>query len=109
MYTTQLVKCSMSIYSFVVATAIFIIVVAWYAKTCRLLFSLYVFVCMFVGHAVNEISEVWQQLYTPWAVKRSQLIFVRNFVKNQRILMQSSLIDLEMNDTCDSMNFTHLT
>jgi len=29
--------------------------------------------------------------------------------KNQRILMQFSLIDLEMNGTCDSMNFTHLT
>jgi len=46
---------------------------------------------------------------TPWAVKRSQLIFFRNFVKNQLILMQFSLIDLEMNGTCDSMNFTHFT
>jgi len=29
--------------------------------------------------------------------------------KNQRILMKFSLIDLEMNGRCDSMNFTHLT
>jgi len=70
------------------------------------------FLCMFcryVCHAVNEISEVWQQLSTPWAIKRSQVIFVCNFVKNQRILMQFSLIDLEMNGTCESMNFTHFT
>jgi len=40
---------------------------------------------------------------------RCQLIFVGNFVKNQRILNAFSLLDLEMNDTCDSMNFTHLT
>jgi len=30
-------------------------------------------------------------------------------VKNQRILMQFSLLELTMKDTCDSMNFTHLT
>jgi len=30
-------------------------------------------------------------------------------VKNQRILMQFSLLDLTRNDTCDGMNFTHLT
>jgi len=47
--------------------------------------------------------------YTPWAIKTSQLIFVCNCIKNQQILMQFSLLDLEMNDTCDSMNFTHLT
>jgi len=29
-------------------------------------------------------------------------------VKNQQILMQFSLIDLKMNGTCDSTNFTHL-
>jgi len=46
---------------------------------------------------------------TPWAIKRSQLIFVCDFVKIQRILMQFSLLDLTMNDTCDGMNFTHLT
>jgi len=46
---------------------------------------------------------------TPWAIKRSQLIFACNFVKNQRILMQLSLINLEMNVTCNSMNATHLT
>ena len=39
----------------------------------------------------------------------SQLIFVCNFVKDQRILMQFSLLDLTMNDTGDSMNFTRLT
>jgi len=41
--------------------------------------------------------------------KKSRLIFVGNFIKNQWILMQFSLLDLEMNDKCDSMNFTHLT
>jgi len=46
-----------------------------------------------------------QDKNTPWAIKRSQLIFVGNFVKNQRILMQCSLLDLERND---SKNFTHL-
>jgi len=39
----------------------------------------------------------------------SQFIFVCNFVKNQRILTQFSLIHLQRNGTCDSMNFTHLT
>lgn len=32
-------------------------VAAWYAQACRLLY-----VCMFVGHTVNEISEIWQQI-----------------------------------------------
>jgi len=41
--------------------------------------------------------------------KRSQLIFVYNFVKNQRILMQVLLLELTMNDTCDGMDFTYLT
>ena len=41
--------------------------------------------------------------------KRSHLIFVCNFVKNQRILMQFSLLDFEMNDTCERVNFTYLT
>jgi len=47
--------------------------------------------------------------YTVSHKKRSQLIFVRNFVKNQRILMHFSLLDLAMNDTRDGVNFTHLT
>jgi len=46
--------------------------------------------------------------YTPWAIKRSQHIFVRNFVKNQRISMQFSQLDFEMNATCAAMKFTHL-
>jgi len=46
---------------------------------------------------------------TPWAIKKGQLIFLCNFVKNQWILMQFSLLDLQINDTCDIMNFTHLT
>jgi len=41
--------------------------------------------------------------------KRSQLIFVYNFVKDQRILMQFSLLELAMNGTCNGMSFTHLT
>jgi len=50
-------------------------------------------------------------VYTPWAVKRSQLIFVCNFVKNEWILMQFSLLDVKMklSDICEGMNFTHLT
>jgi len=47
--------------------------------------------------------------YTVSHKKQSQLIFVCNFVKNQRILMQFSLLELMMNDTSDGMNFTHLT
>jgi len=47
--------------------------------------------------------------YTPWAIKSSQLIFVCNFVKNQQILMQFSLLDLQMNDRYDNINYTHLT
>jgi len=51
-----------------------------------------------------------QLLYTtPWAIKRSQPIFLCNFVKNQLILMQFPLLDLQMNDTCKCMNFIHLT
>jgi len=30
-------------------------------------------------------------------------------VKNQWILMQFTPLELAMNDTCDGMNFTHLT
>jgi len=30
-------------------------------------------------------------------------------MKNQRILMQISLLELTINDTCDGMNSTHLT
>jgi len=46
---------------------------------------------------------------TPWAIKKSQLIFVFNFVKNQLILIQFSLLDLTMNDTHDGMDLTYLT
>ena len=35
-------------------------------------------------------------------------IFVCNFVNNQQISMQFSLLDLEMNGTCASMNITRL-
>jgi len=43
------------------------------------------------------------------SVKALKAIFVCNFVKNQWILMQFPLTDLEMNGTCESMNFAHLT
>jgi len=33
------------------------------------------------------------------AIKKSQLVFVCNFSKNQRILMQFSLLDFKMDDT----------
>jgi len=48
------------------------------------------------------------QKYTVSHKKWSQLIFVSNFVKNQQILMQFSPLELMMNDTCNSMNFTTL-
>jgi len=38
----------------------------------------------------------------------SLLTFVCNFVINQRILMLFSQLGLEMDDTCESMNSTHL-
>ena len=50
-----------------------------------------------------------EELYIVRHKKAANLFFVCKFVQNQRILMQFSLIDLEMNGTCDSMNFTHLT
>ena len=37
--------------------------------------------------------------------KISQLVFVCSFVKNQRILMQFSLLYFIMNGTCDGVNF----
>jgi len=47
--------------------------------------------------------------YTVGHKKGSKLIFVCNFIENQQILMQFSRLDLEMNSTCNNMNFTHLT
>jgi len=47
--------------------------------------------------------------YTPWAIKRNQLVFVCNFVKNQRTLMRFSPLDLGMKDTRKGMNVIHLT
>jgi len=41
--------------------------------------------------------------------KKSQNIFVCSFVKNQGILMQFLLLDLENNNICESLNFIHLT
>jgi len=60
-----------------------------------------------VGNVVYFLAV--KQNYTVSHKKRSQLIFVCNFVKNQRILMQFSLLDLTMNDTREGVNFTHLT
>jgi len=61
------------------------------------------------AYVVFEERKMQNKYNTPWAIKRSQLVFVCNFVKNQRILMQFSLLDFKMNDTCGAMNFTHLT
>jgi len=41
--------------------------------------------------------------------KKEPTYFCSNFMKNQRILTQFSLLDLAMNDTCGGINFTHLT
>ena len=38
-----------------------------------------------------------------------QIIFVRNFVKNQQISMPLSMLGLKMNGTCDGVNLAHLT
>jgi len=61
---------------------------------------------------LDDFFSFWAHVNTkctPSAIKRSQLIFVCNFVKNQQILMQFSLLGCKMNDTCEDMNFTHLT
>jgi len=62
-----------------------------------------------VSRRCSVMTNHQGSICTPWAIKRSQLVFVYNFVKNKRILLQISLLDLEMNDACDGMNFTHLT
>jgi len=59
-------------------------------------------------HFSNRNNMPHLHIYTINHKKRSQLIFLCNFVKNQRILMQSSLLELTMNDTCDGTNITHL-
>ena len=48
-------------------------------------------------------AQYIQSHTTLWALKRSQLIFVCNFVEYQQIFVPFSLIDLEMNGTCDSI------
>jgi len=48
-------------------------------------------------------------IYTVGHKKEPTYFFVCNFVINQGILIQFSLIDLEMNGTCDSVHFTDLT
>ena len=40
--------------------------------------------------------------------KRSQHIFVCNFVKSQRILIQFPVLDLAMNDTYNGENFINV-
>jgi len=42
-------------------------------------------------------------------IKKTQLIFVRNFIKNQRMFVLFSLLDLLMIGAGIGMNFTHLT
>jgi len=59
------------------------------------------------GHRIIQIMK--QRLYSVGHKKRSQLSFVSNFGKNQQILMQFSLLDFKMNDTCEGINFNHLT
>ena len=47
--------------------------------------------------------------YSSWSIKKSQLVFVCNFVKNQLIFIGFSLLDLGMNnDTCRGMTLIHL-
>jgi len=58
---------------------------------------------------IDLYAYAYNNKHTEWTVKRSQLIFVCNFVKNQRILIQFSLLYFKMNVTCDRMNVTHRT
>jgi len=63
-----------------------------------------------IGSNRRTITQyITGQFYTVSHEKRSQHIFVRNFVRNQRILMQFSLLDLAMNNTRKCVNFTDLT
>jgi len=51
------------------------------------------------------VPALWKKIrignYTVGHKKWNTLIFVCNFEKNQRILVQFSLLDLKMNGTCD--------
>jgi len=64
---------------------------------------------VYCGQTVIHLSNCLALVIHREPQKRSQLIFVCNFVKIQRILMQFLVLDLIINDTCDGMNFTHLT
>jgi len=48
-------------------------------------------------------------IYTMSHKKGANVFLSVTLSKNQRILMQFPLLDFKMNDTCDNMNFTHLT
>jgi len=48
-------------------------------------------------------------MYAVGYKKGSNLFLSVTSSKNQQILMQFSLLDFKMNNTCDGMNFTHLT
>jgi len=65
--------------------------------------------CGPMPNVMADAAQPVENLYTSWAIKSSQLVFVCNFVKNQQILMQLSLLDFQMNDTCEGINFSHLT
>jgi len=60
---------------------------------------------LFADVTFIEVIKIKQCSYTPWA----KHIFLCKFVINQRISMPFSLLDLEMNETCVSMNLTYLT
>jgi len=65
-------------------------------------------VCRYLAGFLQRLSVAYS-LYTLWAIKTEPTYFVCNFVEYQRILMHFSLLELAMSDTCDGMNFTHLT
>jgi len=75
------------------------------------------FICYFaflVSYAHFMSIMIWLYQYNSiymYSVghKKEPTYFVCSFVKNQGILMQFLVIDLVMNGTCDSMNFTYLT
>jgi len=55
-------------------------------------------------------AQYIQSHTTLWALKKEPTYFVCNFVENQLIFVPFSLIDLEINGTCDSITYPpHLT
>jgi len=64
--------------------------------------------CQVIDMSHTQLIAASVPMYTVSHNKGAKF-FLCNFVKNQCILMQLSLLELQTNDTCDIMNFSHLT